>query len=63
MGGTVTGEVVSNGNEAPYNIYVQSHDRQARIHAGRWRTERQVRDQNENDINGFFRERVREALR
>jgi hypothetical protein len=63
VGGTVTGEVFSNGNAAPYNIYVQSHARQARIHAGRWRTERQVRDENEGHINGFFRERVREALR
>lgn len=61
--GGVSGEVVSSGQTAPYNIYVQSHERQARIHAGRWRTERQVLQQNEADINRFFDERVREALR
>lgn len=61
--GGVSGEVMSSGQTAPYNVYVQSHERQARIHAGRWRTERQVMQQNENHIRGFFDERVREALR
>ena len=62
-GGTISGEVVSSGQTAPYNIYVQSAERQARIHAGRWRTERQVADQNEAHIRGFFRDRVQGALR
>ena len=62
-GRTVTGEVSSSGQTAPYNIYVQSAARQARIHAGRWRTEVQVRDENERTIKGFFDARIREALR
>ena len=61
--GGVSGEVMSSGQTAPYNIYVQSHERQARIHAGRWRTERQVMQQNEGHIQGFFDERIRMALK
>lgn len=62
-GFTIMGEVVSSGQAAPYNIYVQSDEHQARIHAGRWRTVSQVRGQNERDVVAFFDRRLREALR
>ena len=42
VGGGAVGEVVSSGQIAPYNIYVQHHALQAATFAGYWRTEEQV---------------------
>lgn len=35
-GNEVVGEVISNGNIAPYNVYVQMATMQARVHRGTW---------------------------
>ena len=62
-GVNIIGRVYSSGQTAPYNIYVQSSQDQARIHAGRWRTERELVRDNERAIQDAFNRRLREALR
>ncbi len=54
--------VGSNGLIAPYNRYVQSRDRQAAIHVGRWETAESAVEQSQSRIQRFVDSRVRAAL-
>lgn len=53
------GEVGTNVRYAPY---VQSQQRQARTHQGRWPTDEQVIQQNEARIREIFADAVQQAL-
>lgn len=60
---SVTGEVVSSGNMAPYNRLVQDQTRQARVHRGRWtNTAQEVARRNERTIQRYFDRRLREEF-
>jgi len=60
---SVTGEVVSSGNMAPYNRQVQDQTRQARVHRGRWtNTVQEVARRNERTIQRYFDRRLREEF-
>ena len=50
-GFTVRGEV---GNNVTYGPYVQAANRQAWMHRGRWITDQQVIDQNEDEVRRYF---------
>jgi hypothetical protein len=62
-GKTITGEVVSSGNTAPYNRQVQDQTRQAAVHRGRWtNTAQEVARRNESIIQRYFDRRLREEF-
>lgn len=58
-GGTLVGRVVSNGNAAPYNRYVQDRDHQATIHRGLWtNTAQAVAERSGEHISAMFQARL-----
>jgi len=61
-GNTVYAEVVSSGQIAPYNIYVQMEGYQAWMHAGRWETEAQVIERTRGQVEQIARRRTQAAL-
>lgn len=62
-GATVVAEVVSSGQIAPYNIYVQMEGVQAWMHVSRWITEVQVIEQTRPQIAQIAQRRLNDALR
>ena len=50
------------GNNVTYAPYVQSQERQARVHQGRWPTDEQVIAQNEARIREIFADAIQQAL-
>jgi len=61
--GSVTGEVVSSGNTAPYNRRVQDQEQQAAVHRGRWtNTAQEVQRRNQATIQRYFDRRLREEF-
>lgn len=61
--GGLVGRVVSNGNAAPYNRFVQDRDQQARWHRGNWTNTAQAVSERSNDaIQDMFRARVEAAI-
>lgn len=61
VSGGVVGEVLSNGNIAPYNLRVQSAAHQAAVHRGVWQTDVQVAERIQPQIVRFFEVRVAAA--
>ena len=62
-GSDLVGRVVSNGNAAPYNVYVQDRTQQARWHRGNWTNTVQAVAERSNDaIQDMFRARVEAAI-
>jgi hypothetical protein len=59
----VVAEVVSSGQIAPYNIYVQMEGVQAWMHAGRWETEAQVIERTRAQVAQMAQRRTGDALR
>lgn len=59
MADGLQGEVGTNVRYAPY---VQSQERQARVHQGRWPTDEQVIRQNEARIRAIFADAVQQAI-
>lgn len=57
------GEVVSAGQIAPYNIFVQKQGLQADIHRGRWPSEQNVAERLQPRIVQMFETRVSQAVR
>lgn len=57
------GRVTSNGNNAPYNRYVQDGERQAAVHRGRWDTVQEIASRSRDDINRMFQNRLAAELR
>lgn len=53
-----TGEIVSSGQIAPYNVYVQHSALQASIHRGVWQTERQVVERLRPQIVAIYQRRA-----
>lgn len=62
-GATVVAEVVSSGQIAPYNIYVQMEGVQAWMHQGRWETEAQVIERTSGEVAQMAQRRLNDALR
>lgn len=62
-GATVVAEVVSSGQIAPYNIYVQMEGVQAWMHQGRWETEAQVIERTSGQVAQMAQRRLNDALR
>jgi hypothetical protein len=60
-GADLTGGVVSSGQIAPYNRYVQDAAYQARIHQGRWDTVQVIGERSTAQINEMFANRIRAA--
>lgn len=61
VSGGAVGEVLSNGNIAPYNLRVQSAAHQAAVHRGVWQTDLQVAERIRPQIVHFFEVRVAAA--
>ena len=61
-GNTVIAEVRSDGQTAPYNIYVQMEGVQAWMHTGRWETEVQVIERTRGQVEQMARRRAQMAL-
>jgi hypothetical protein len=57
-GAELVGGVVSNGNIAPYNRYVQDATRQARIHQDRWDTVQAIGRRSEREVQDIFAARI-----
>jgi hypothetical protein len=57
-GAELIGGVVSNGNIAPYNRYVQDATRQARIHQDRWDTVQAIGRRSEREVQDIFAARI-----
>jgi hypothetical protein len=62
VGTEIRGIVGSNGNTAPYNVYVQGplngRPAQAAIHRGRWESIDEVRERSAETINRMFQARI-----
>lgn len=57
------GEIVGTvGNNTSYGPFVQSAAFQTRPHRGRWQTDEQVIEEEQNTIIGFFEDAVEDAL-
>lgn len=61
-GAGAVGEVVSSGQIAPYNVWVQHHAFQAAVHAGHWRTEVQVVTALRPQIVQMYEQRIGAAV-
>lgn len=62
-GTELVGRIASNGESAPYNIYVQDADQQARVHRGLWtNTVQAVAQRSAPAVNEMFRNRILAAL-
>ena len=59
-GGNVQGKV---GNNASYGPFVQSDMFQARVHKGRWQTDRQVLREEEDNLVSIMQDEIDRALR
>ena len=57
-----TGEVVSSGQTAPYNVYVQKEGMQAAVHRGRWPSEVSVATRLQPQIVRMYETRVAQAV-
>lgn len=62
VAGTLTGEVVSSGNMAPYNRRVQDSVLQARMHEGNWATIQAIQQRRAATIQRYFDRRLREEF-
>lgn len=58
-----SGEVLSSGMVAPYNVWVQKAGLQAEVHRGRWPTEQSVAARLQPHIVRMYQERVGQAAR
>lgn len=56
------GEVVSAGQTAPYNVYVQKEGMQAAVHRGRWGTEQSIATRLHPYIVRMYETRVAQAV-
>jgi hypothetical protein len=61
-GAELVGGVVSSGQIAPYNRYVQDAAYQASIHQGRWETAQAIGRRSEAQIQGIFAARIAAAV-
>jgi hypothetical protein len=62
-GGTVIGEVVSSGQVAPYNVWVQKHELQAWMHRGYWtNTDRNVVQRTRQRVDRYYRAALDRAI-
>lgn len=61
-GNEVVGEVISNGNIAPYNVYVQMEAMQARMHHGVSPTDVQIVERLRPQIMRMYEQRLSTAL-
>jgi hypothetical protein len=57
-GAELVGGVVSNGNIAPYNRYVQDATLQAKIHQDRWDTVQAIGRRSEREVQDIFAARI-----
>ena len=57
----VVGEVLSNGQIAPYNIWVQHARYQAAVHVGVWQTDAQVAERIQPQVVEMFTRRIQIA--
>lgn len=57
----VVGEVLSNGQIAPYNIWVQHAGYQAAVHVGVWHTDAQVAERIQPQVVEMFERRIQIA--
>jgi len=62
-GNSVIAEVVSSGEIAPYNVYVQMDAMQAWMHQGRWETEAMVIERTRGKVEQMAARRLNDALR